>query len=301
MSCFHNLGAKVQKKSHIRKFIGDFFVRVEKFSYLCSRNYNLSSMKRVFYLCAFLAVVLCAGCANSSTSQEQPAPQSDSIMPSVIETSDTMQAEAPQSMQEEVLPEPLSTDLRLFELKGNVKSVKVSAVQSVTASGKRTAESTSSKPDIYYFDKHGRLSGCKIWHVESGYSSISDFVVKRDKAGNIVYLELPPSWNIGNDVVTYTWDEDGYPATSISSPSEGCGGYSVYTYDKQNDEITRTVTLYDAANPILDVKTVEKEGDKTTYKVLRRDDRGNWTKCVSAEKWETMRYTLRERKISYYE
>lgn len=182
---------------------------------------------------------------------------------------------------------PAYTDLRIFELKGKVKSL-----------------SLSDDYYIFFFNRNGKLESCKVWH-----STLEDYQTglgcERDKQGNIINLVLPPTWNIGDDELSYTWSDDGFPTKEISIPSEGCETVSFFTYDKKTCCLTKKIEAVDAG----DAENVKLgQNDKLinyddeprvyTYQVLRTDSHGNWTKRIkkSRESSET-----EERKIAYYE
>ena len=178
-----------------------------------------------------------------------------------------------------------SFDLRLFELKGNVESVKVYYTSSVTSAGKKTRYSSQSDGPVYSFDKKGKII--------SGYEHDTEFIFSRNKDGYIDTIYLPCDGD-GFYSKVYTWKE-GLP---IIEEFSNIAGYSSITL------------IYDVVDSCTISKRIEErygeEGEewqvRHTYKILNKDANDNWTKRVHLrddEMWGKI-YTLEERVITYY-
>lgn len=79
------------------------------------------------------------------------------------------------------------TDLRLFELKGNVESVSTFVTSNVNSKGKKTRKSYDWKEATYYFDKEGRI----ISGYDESLVNREILDISRNKAGNIDTIRLP--------------------------------------------------------------------------------------------------------------
>ena len=178
------------------------------------------------------------------------------------------------------------TDLRLFELKGDVKIVTTSLTRHVNSDGKKTKYSNSLTLDgeKYDFDANGVIT------------SISEYdnkvTISRDKKGNIISLSIPCEGDCGY-TKTYTWDKVGRPICEEFSNCVGAHHNRTFIY---NDSII--------------VGTVEQNCDEgiewdvtRTYKILATDSEGNWTKRLVVESNSenyNVDFTLEERTITYY-
>lgn len=178
-----------------------------------------------------------------------------------------------------------STDLRIFELRGNVESVKIFYTENVTSAGKKTRRAFRVDGPVYSFDKKGKII--------SGYELDTELIFSRNKGGQIDTIYLPA---VGDGFYTksYTWEEGGLPAIEDFCNIGGC---------------SRITLIYDVDSCTISKRIEERwgEGDnwqvKHTYKVLNKDVHDNWTKRIHIcddEMWGKS-YTLEERTITYYD
>lgn len=183
------------------------------------------------------------------------------------------------------------TDLRLLELKGNVKTVTTYLTTNVNSKGKRTRQSFRHQGETYEFDVKGVLST-----ISDSYNSIT---FSRDKKGNIVSIMIPCEkedgrWNDSGYTKTYIWDKNGFP---VSVEYENClGGYYNRKFVYNDSTIVGTVQQNCDEG-------IEWEVTRT-YKVLNTDSQGNWTKRIVVEsnsENSDMEFSLEERTITYYE
>ena len=183
-----------------------------------------------------------------------------------------------------------STDLRLFELDGDVKSCKITHTSFVTSDGIMTAKSTRCDGIECNFGRSHKL--------KSVYYKEKELSFYRDKEGNIVSIELQwepdnGDWDYGDrsltEVYSYRWSEDNFPI------EYGCHVFnSNLEYNKDNMSMTSKRVCYNLG------------GEETIFihrfKVLDKDEYGNWIKRlveISRDGWGPV-YSLEERDIKYY-
>ena len=176
------------------------------------------------------------------------------------------------------------TDLRLFELKGDVKSVKTVLTYNVTSKGQKTRNSTRTEGIYCEFDEKGFLSICK--------KDEENLMYERDALGNIVSIRIPSEWQ-GDDLYSYTWNEEGFPIKEDVLPSEGVESFATLVFNDDSCSL---------ASKIVYVSEESSYQWANHYEVLDRDSHGNWIKRidVSNNKSGYQRYTLEERTITYY-
>ena len=164
-------------------------------------------------------------------------------------------------------------DLRLFELKGNVESIKILTTYHVTPQGKKTRKSFRNEQS-FRFDKNGSLL--------AGYDcNQSPYTIERDKNGNIetIYTE----WTDGPCAACYTykWNKDGYPIERKSSCDDCEYKYTEYLLE---DGYTASIIYDDSCNHIMNIETASYECGihkiYSSYKILKTDAHGNWIKRI---------------------
>lgn len=185
------------------------------------------------------------------------------------------------------------TDLRLFELNGDVKYVTQVVTTNVTSTGKKTRHSTQYDATIINFDTKGKLL------IEHESNTGTEKQITRDKKGNIeeitIQCEKPDGgWNDAGYCETYIWNDDGFP---INVEFKDCmGGFS------------RTEIVYNDSSEVACKITrgFLEEGEEWTstiaYKILKRDIRGNWIKRleINTDYYNEVSIDLVERTIVYY-
>lgn len=159
-------------------------------------------------------------------------------------------------------------------------------------STKAQAEAESTHPDLVINDVHGSVKQIDYYYNEEwtdmdkstctftregAYDAIDgtpfkDYYnkgVKRDEQGRIVYLnhEAPESDDI--EIIHYTYNAQGLPQT-MKSESPWDNTTSTYTYNEQGELIKENVKGEDANEGPYD--------NSISYKILSRDDHGNWTR-----------------------
>lgn len=200
-------------------------------------------------------------------------------------------------------------DLLLFELKGNVESLKILTTYNVNSHGKKTRKSFC-KEQSFQFDNKGLLI--------SGYDCYQlPYTIERDEKGNIESIRA--EWNDGPCAAgyTYKWNKEGYPIERISA-CDDCE-YK-YTSFLREDGYTASIIYDDSCNHIM---TIEIASDEcgihkiySSYKILKTDNYGNWTKrivvaiteflphedsdCIMSYIDDDIFFSLEERVITYY-
>lgn len=183
------------------------------------------------------------------------------------------------------------TDLRLFELKGNVESVSTFVTSNVNSKGKKTRKSYDWKEATYYFDKEGRI----ISGYDESLVNREILDISRNKAGNIDTIRLPFERAFdGYWYKSYKWNKNGFP---IGEEYSSIGRSS----DRE--------ILYNDSNQV--VGKIERgwyeEGEQweqvITFKILSEDAKGNWTKRLEilTDERNDLSFTLVERTITYYD
>ena len=198
-------------------------------------------------------------------------------------TSSDSSQEAP--MAEEPAPTEYS-DLRMFELRGNVKAVECTTYYNVKAQGNTfdvDTSATARRTVSLYFDELGN-------YVPSQHE-----LVKRDSLGRLTYWRdrRPNAGKVDpgvlRDTLSYVHENDFVLRTS------GMGETAVTVYDNHN----RIVGQY--SKPDVDGVTM------SAYNIYTNtDDRGNWTERTTV--WVTnapgkrphVSYTAESRTIEYY-
>ncbi len=197
-----------------------------------------------------------------------------------------------------------STDLRLFELKGNVHSVQSHSTIKVDSLGNSTKHSFKTNGHTHYFDRRGRL----IFDKENYQGE--RLHVTRNAAGNIDTISYPckkpdGEWNGSGYTDVYTWNEDGYPIWVSFSNCVGDSSIVQIIYNESNEIVKRIECNWSEGSEIVHLYTI-------AYTILEVDAHGNWTKRLEHMKYneessiilkvydEDYPYTLVERTITYY-
>lgn len=172
-----------------------------------------------------------------------------------------------------------STDLLLFELKGNVASVQTFYIDDVTKEGFVQRDSYAYDGNTLAFNEKGELI---FYNGEQP-------IIER-KSGNIVKMEIPTDFG-GNEIYTYTWNSEGFPATEDYQPCEGAPLYSVFTYSKYDSCSLDSKKMYE----------YDDDNDEYHYDWRLKDSHGNWlVRMVTENHNGYISRCLEERTITYH-
>lgn len=174
------------------------------------------------------------------------------------------------------------TDLRLFELKGDVASVRRFYTSDVTSTGQMRRNSYFYEGIGFSFNESGEL----ILYNEA------EPIIQR-KSGNIVEMEVPGAF--GGNVYTYTWSKEGLPEREDCVPDEGLDSHTLFKYNRYDSCSLESKLV------CVHVDENEEEQSEWTYDERIRDSHGNWLVRVATERRNGhTSYTLEERVITYY-
>ena len=196
-------------------------------------------MKPASYFVA-ATLLLCISCGNKT---EKPALAGDTLATEIPNTapSDPAQAIAP--------------DVRMHDLRGNVKSLKL-----------YYEENTTDWCFHITFSRQGE------WLTTNGNTPLKEFfnkTLRRDSEGRLTELrhEVEGTCEVEND--TYTYNDSGLLATAQFADDMGTNT-ETYTYDADGN-LTQMVSH--------SIDTEEGESTTTTrYRILETDSHGNWTR-----------------------
>ena len=197
-----------------------------------------------------------------------------------------------------------STDLRLFELKGNVQSVQSHSTIKVDSLGNSTVYSLKTTSQTHYFDRRGIL----IFEKENCMGE--PLYITRNAAGNIDTISYPCQMPDGKHnesgyTNVYAWNEAGYPIKESFSNCVGDSSEVQIIYDESQEVVKRMERDWSEGCEIANHYTI-------TYTILDSDAHGNWTKRLEHIKYnegssvilwsydEDYPFTLEERTITYY-
>ena len=197
-----------------------------------------------------------------------------------------------------------STDLRLFELKGNVRSVQSHCTVKVDSLGNSTVFSLRTTGQTHYFDRRGRLI------IEQENCIGEPLYITRDAAGNIdtiSYSCQKPDGKHNESGYTnvYVWNEAGYPIKESFSNCMGDSSEVQIIYDESQEVLKRIESDWSEGSEIAHLYTI-------LYTIIEVDVHGNWTKRLEHIKYdeessiilwsydEDYPFTLEERTITYY-
>ncbi|MCR5050069.1 MAG: hypothetical protein K6A36_03195 [Paludibacteraceae bacterium] len=186
-----------------------------------------------------------------------------------------------------------TADLRLFDLRGDVKNVKTFCITNVSELGELTDESERFLAEECNYDENGQL----IFFIENDGDTAA---ITRNEAGLIISLSVDCEddagiYNEWGFVRSYKWND----LERLTEKSYSKCGQEIeenrilfYNADGQN---TRDSVIYHDVTPWYSL---------TEYSVLKSDKYGNWTKrLVSTESYmlqgNDMNYAIEEREIIY--
>ena len=184
------------------------------------------------------------------------------------------------------------SDLQLFDLTGDVHTVKYFYTVGVNSYGKKTSRSFNWAQGTYTFDANGRLTSAE----ESG----EKIHISRNNNGQIDTLYIPcekdnDEWNDGGYGSVYIWDDKGCLIREEYGNCVGTHYNRTYIYN-DSSKIVGAVNSYAAEG--------DEWGEVHSYKVLQTDKHGNWTKrlivIVPDVDFSDVQFELEERKIMYY-
>ena len=162
-----------------------------------------------------------------------------------------------------------TSDMKMYELTGNVKSAKV------------TAE-TNGIEDIAYtlaFDENGVATTHRfdaLWEDELNIT-----VERNDKGEMTVYMASYPDSEIAEVDAKYTYDENGFLTTVESLWYGESSSTEKIEYDEKNNRIKSVTEYYD-----YDMTVV----DEVKYIYNKFDNEGNWTEREAVKRNYTKEY-----------
>lgn len=187
-----------------------------------------------------------------------------------------------------------TTDMHLLELQGPVRYVRYDETWDVTPDGQPTSKSVQVEGNMYRLDRHGR--------IESATRHGKIIQIIRNAHGDIQRIKMPKTPDSKEDdsyAYTIQWNKDGYPRQLIYDEKDFTTCRTSYIY---GEYVNRWVAIDHC-----DVEESEGWEVMTGYRVLERDEYGNWTKrlemTVVAELDDEQRlvFNLETRGILYYE
>lgn len=202
---------------------------------------------------AFLFILLAALTACSTKSSDPNATAADST---AIDTTLTEKADTTAVTKSEAQQETTAPDLVTNGLKGHVKKM------------------------VQYYDETDRSFSWIITYTQDGTWATTNGVslkkffnegVKRDAKGRIIALDRNVEETCETENDTYTYDEQGRVKKETNSNEFSTSSYT-YSYNSEGEIISAKVKESDAE---------ESDASYTlTYKILQRDDHGNWTRRI---------------------
>lgn len=158
-----------------------------------------------------------------------------------------------------------SSDLKLYELQGDVKSCRVTSSRCRMENGEWILRKEGQISTFLTYSKYGRLLSYDDLVFETdehGEQKLETDVyqLKRDEEGRITSILLKES----RQQLLYEYDKDGRLNVSDYLVSDGKKGHTTYEYNEQGRLISS-------------ISSTGKSQRKKTFEYLKHDRQGNWT------------------------